>query len=319
MPRLRFALLITSVVVLAAGCGEERRDNNGGGDGPAGGPGGPGGDPGEGEGEIVGGGPGGDGDEGEGEGEVDGGGEAGEGEVDGGGDGGEGEGDGGDGGEGEGEGEVKGGEGEGEGEGEVDPGPAACGGIAGLACPAPDEQFCAYEAGDCGLADALGDCRPRPEFCAQDCPRVCGCDGVEYCNECGAAANGVSILNRGGCGELPEPPNDCIPTDHPDVTVVGDGDECQLIDFGCGEGEQIYEDDCSCGCIADEGDSFACADNSDCVPEDCCRPTGCVVEAAQECQTEGVCCDCDDCLPAVQACGCINGLCRTTWDFNACE
>jgi len=93
--------------------------------------------------------------------------------------------------------------------------------------------------------------------------------------------------------------------------------ECAAIDFLCEEGEVHYADPCTCGCIA-VGSALDCEQDDDCVPEDCCRPTGCVAAAFSECQQEP-CCDCDGCLPAVSACGCVDGLCRTWYDVQACE
>ena len=322
MPTPRLALLITCVAALGSAC-DEKGGGSGGGAGAGAGPG-AGGDEGAGDQGAAdegagdqGAGDQGAGDEGAGDqgGADEGAGAAGAGDA-----AGEGEGEGQSPlpGEGEGEGEGEGG-GEGEGEGEGEPGPAACGGIAGLICPAPETEFCSYPRGECGLDDGLGECRGRPEFCAQDCPRVCGCDGRDYCNECIAAANGISTLHRGECGQgPPEPPNDCVLTDHPSVTVVGEGAECQVIRFACEDGQQMYQDACSCGCIDAGGSEFACEVDADCVPEDCCRPTGCVNQEARECDTP-VCCECDDCRPAVTACGCVAGLCRTQLDHDACE
>ncbi len=225
------------------------------GEGEAGGGDGDDGDPaggGEGEGEA-------DDSGGEGEGEADDGGGAGEGEPggdDGGGEG-EGEGEGEDPGDagGEGEGEVDDPGGEGEGEGEVDPGPQACG-SRGLD-PCPDHQFCNWAPdADCGRADRPGVCEDIPLRCEKDCPRVCGCDGSTYCNDCLAAAAGMSVDHAGACEGEPEPQvcgtrgagpcPDGSYCDHPIEANCGRADApgvCRVIPVAC-------QRDCPqvCGC-----------------------------------------------------------------------
>lgn len=71
----------------------------------------------------------------------------------------------------------------------------ACGGPAGLPCPA--EEYCAFVGGaQCGDSDASGVCRPRPEACAQHCEGACGCDGQLYCNPCMAHAAGADATDQ---------------------------------------------------------------------------------------------------------------------------
>ncbi len=36
-------------------------------------------------------------------------------------------------------------------------------------------------------------------LCTQDCPGICGCDGMTYCNSCIAAQNGISKFTDGPC------------------------------------------------------------------------------------------------------------------------
>jgi len=36
-------------------------------------------------------------------------------------------------------------------------------------------------------------------ICTTDCPGVCGCDGVTYCNECNANAAGITEVTPGPC------------------------------------------------------------------------------------------------------------------------
>lgn len=71
-----------------------------------------------------------------------------------------------------------------------------CGGFGGMSCD--DTSYCDYDSG-CGFADEGGVCRPRPSGCPRDCPGVCGCDGVTYCNDCIAASMGVDVLRDGPC------------------------------------------------------------------------------------------------------------------------
>ncbi len=79
-----------------------------------------------------------------------------------------------------------------------------CGGIAGLACAA--HEWCDYEA-QCGAADQLGVCRPRPEGCDDVYDPVCGCDDTTWPNECEANAAGVDALHAGECDG---PPDICL-------------------------------------------------------------------------------------------------------------
>ena len=45
--------------------------------------------------------------------------------------------------------------------------------------------------------------------------------------------------------------DECIEP-NPEANYVAFGDECELIDYGCGEGEDYYSDVCGCGCISYE-------------------------------------------------------------------
>ena len=110
---------------------------------------------------------------------------------------------------------------------------------------------------------------------------------------------------------------------HPDVEVRAEGDACDRIELACAEGMEPYVDRCGCGCIRAAGAAFACADDDDCVPEGCCRPTGCVARDAggvPRCHHDEVnlCCQCEDCRASVSGCACVDGLCRTTWDPGVC-
>jgi hypothetical protein len=65
-------------------------------------------------------------------------------------------------------------------------------GPTGLACgsgnpPCPPNEYCDFPDAACGQ----GICATRPTECTDDCPGVCGCDAVFYCNTCSAQSNGV--------------------------------------------------------------------------------------------------------------------------------
>lgn len=36
-------------------------------------------------------------------------------------------------------------------------------------------------------------------ICPRNCPKVCGCDGITYCNECNANSKGVTVDYLGPC------------------------------------------------------------------------------------------------------------------------
>ena len=195
-----------------------------------------------------------------------------------------------------------------------------CGGPDNMLCPAG--QYCEYsEAAACGNAD-FGRCATIPPPCDQPCRHVCGCDGQTYCNACTAAHRGMSIRTSGFC---PPPtgmvPDDCIQMTHPDVRILARGDACNDIELRCPEGQRPYQDRCSCGCLLESGTRFECENDADCVPEDCCRPTGCVARTDPSCahDEDALCCFCGDCRAGVESCLCEDGLCRTQWDESTCE
>ena len=56
-------------------------------------------------------------------------------------------------------------------------------------------DFGASSPGSCANGGAIGACAKRPESCTEECasPKLCGCDGQEYCNACSANGAGTSI------------------------------------------------------------------------------------------------------------------------------
>lgn len=76
-----------------------------------------------------------------------------------------------------------------------------CGGIAGLKCP--EGQACKFEFGKCNTADLAGVCVTVPATCPKQGPRICGCDGKTYINECALLKAGVQPDKQGACGGGP--------------------------------------------------------------------------------------------------------------------
>lgn len=79
-------------------------------------------------------------------------------------------------------------------------------------------QFCEFPIGGCGEEDTvpcgdgddcletgvfLGTCMDIPEICTLQLDPVCGCDGVQYGNQCGAYAAGVSVRTLDTCDGSP--------------------------------------------------------------------------------------------------------------------
>jgi len=75
--------------------------------------------------------------------------------------------------------------------------------ICGTNKDCPSDHFCNVD-GHCVITGGIaGRCEPRPD--PQDCPdymtcpKVCGCDGKTYCDECDAHDHGISIAHSGAC------------------------------------------------------------------------------------------------------------------------
>ena len=74
-----------------------------------------------------------------------------------------------------------------------------CGGIAALKCP--EGQACQFPEGQCNTPDLAGTCVTVPATCPEkQGPRVCGCDGTTYNNECELLKAGVRQARKGACG-----------------------------------------------------------------------------------------------------------------------
>jgi len=63
---------------------------------------------------------------------------------------------------------------------------------------AAEDYFCARET--CG---GPGGCQEKPRDCDGTLDPVCGCDDVNYVNQCSAAQAGVSVASAGECAETP--------------------------------------------------------------------------------------------------------------------
>jgi hypothetical protein len=72
-----------------------------------------------------------------------------------------------------------------------------CGGIGGLRCP--EGQACLYAEGQCNTPDLAGTCVAVASDCGKQGPRVCGCDGKTYTNQCELVRAGVRPSKKGAC------------------------------------------------------------------------------------------------------------------------
>ena len=80
---------------------------------------------------------------------------------------------------------------------------ATCGGIGALKCP--EQQACRFPVGKCNAPDLAGTCVAVPATCPKKGPRVCGCDGVTYANECELLKAGVRQAKKGSCRKAEQP------------------------------------------------------------------------------------------------------------------
>ena len=133
-----------------------------------------------------------------------------------------------------------------------------CGGIAALQCPAG--QACRFPTNQCNTPDLAGTCVPIPATCPKQGPRVCGCDGVTYRNECELLVAGVRPAKKGACGRGAERAASC--RSNADCTAIefcefragtcGGTGRCmvrpevctQIFQPVCGCNNQTYANDC---------------------------------------------------------------------------
>jgi hypothetical protein len=74
----------------------------------------------------------------------------------------------------------------------------ACEGPKQLAC-GDSRDFCQKKVGSCDNYNHEGVCTRPPENCTPKDEPVCGCDGVNYANECEASSEGMNIFFFGEC------------------------------------------------------------------------------------------------------------------------
>jgi len=65
-------------------------------------------------------------------------------------------------------------------------------------------EFCRLTIGVCNNKSGVrnGVCEVIPEMCKMDMVPVCGCDGMDYSNECAAHSIGVSVSHMGECSGM---------------------------------------------------------------------------------------------------------------------
>ena len=73
-----------------------------------------------------------------------------------------------------------------------------CSGIGAIQCEAG--LVCDFAPGCETFPDQAGTCVAVPAECPQQGPRVCGCDGVTYRNDCERLKAGARLAKQGACG-----------------------------------------------------------------------------------------------------------------------
>jgi cysteine-rich repeat protein len=165
-----------------------------------------------------------------------------------------------------------------------------------------DGEFCGKPPGAC---DETGTCQPRPDACPEIFDPVCGCDGVTYGNACVAAANGVSVAQRGECTTTCFGSGECAPGDlcgkAPGAcdsagTCRPRPEACPLVfDPVCGCDGVTYGNACEAArngvSVAHRGECTAdCLDNGDCAALDFCSKATGMCDAAGVCQVRPTAC-----------------------------
>jgi hypothetical protein len=72
-----------------------------------------------------------------------------------------------------------------------------CGGLIPVECK--PTEYCDYADNSCGIADAPGICKRRPDACPLVDRPVCGCDGQIHSSDCIAFSDGFDLSANGGC------------------------------------------------------------------------------------------------------------------------
>jgi len=107
-----------------------------------------------------------------------------------------------------------------------------------MACTSSNE-YCQTNIGVCNddNPDTLdwGTCITIPQFCTEEYNPVCGCDLVEYSNECNAQANGASISILGPCPAtaMTTMPTNAVDSENNDVVI------CTMEVFECSDGSYL--------------------------------------------------------------------------------
>ena len=65
-------------------------------------------------------------------------------------------------------------------------------------------------------------------------------------------------------------------------------------------------------------DENYCETNSDCVPENSCRPSKCVNKYYAELNPKDACCVCEYCAPCISSCECVDNQCKTNYQEPGC-
>ena len=143
--------------------------------------------------------------------------------------------------------------------------PVKCGGNAPVPTPpCAADEFCKYDAQNCGAFDNQGTCTKRPEACDKNLYPTCGCDGQIHGNECAANASGTDVNNNGctpppgqfSCGaHFCQSNTAYCEREVSDVGGFPDVFTCKPVPVGCGAAP-------SCACLS----GVACG--STCSPTD---------------------------------------------------